>query len=1069
MPFAKLVSFSCGAAFLLTASLLAENPAQPRITLVEHTPTAPESIEDSNLKAPSSDPAVVRLARPGRPTLEAHRFLQTIPVGSKVSESVEIAFHTRSTLTAISANNDFHVLPGGTCRQGQIYQESQTCTVDVEFHAMGPGNRAGQLKFAIAESAQPLAVGLQGTTTGPALAFDPAQITTLPQSYNSYGDLYLFVPGDVTVDEGDNLYFSDVLGGTYTTNYIGGRVYMTDSSQNVIPIAGQGQTPIVANTPGIPGSSAVLNAPVGLAVDRFLETWIAESGNNSLDLAADDLINSAAGLGGTNAATCTEAKPCTPASVNFDTPYWVVASDDLNIQFNDSNAFYTFPYSTETVYDSSGSTIELYFQHPAPFAVDSTQDLYALFLPSESLCEIGAYSPTTETPWIAAGDGVCGYSGDGVLSQGAEMQDNVGGYAFDKAGDMYFADTGNNVLRRIDAVTGIIHTVAGDNALGAGYSGDGTPATQATLNFPWGIAVDSNGIIYTASYTAGGTGITPQAVLARRHPAEGRAGTNISNPTAPDAVIRKIGPLGQIIFPEWLVGSTTPASTILLTNVGNDDLTVTNQVLGGADPGDFTSDPATTTCNWTEPLPSGHSCRLGFVFKPTATGVRTATVTLADNTAAFQHSILLEGSAGNNSALIPTITITSPAGKSVFPSGTPIKFAGTITNGNPAPYGPTGNAVFYLIFESGPDTGGVWADLTVPVSNQGTVSTTATPPPGIFKPELFYNGDKVTHYNYTFGLKFAVTPVPALVSSATPTSGQVFPYLSNVEVPMKVESAILSALGLNSELTGTTTLTFTNTASNKNAFGATFPGGSNTGTESFYVDDAFLSVGSYTVTIAYLGDTGTAPQNGPASITIPFSVVPVTPTIVWPKPASVVAGTKLSSTQLDATASIPGESQVPGSFVYNPPAGTVLKAGTTTLNVAFTPTDTTDIKSATGSVEITVTAANATPATVTKLNSQLNPAKARANVELKAIVTSNSTKIQPSGTVAISENGTKLGTASLTSGVATIRIAGLTAGIHMLKAAYSGDSEHQPSTSEPFEQLVVSSAGVVPDPIVHKE
>jgi hypothetical protein len=62
---------------------------------------------------------------------------------------------------------------------------------------MGPGNRAGQLKFAIAEAEHPLVIGLQGSTTGPALAFDPAQITTIPQSRNDYGSLYLYVPGDV--------------------------------------------------------------------------------------------------------------------------------------------------------------------------------------------------------------------------------------------------------------------------------------------------------------------------------------------------------------------------------------------------------------------------------------------------------------------------------------------------------------------------------------------------------------------------------------------------------------------------------------------------------------------------------------------------------------------------------------------------------------------------------------------------------------------------------------------------------------------------------------------------------
>jgi len=59
-----------------------------------------------------------------------------------------------------------------------------------------------------------------------------------------------------------------------------------------------------------------------------------------------------------------------------------------------------------------------------------------------------------------------------------------------------------------------------------------------------------------------------------------------------------------------------------------------------------------------------------------------------------------------------------------------------------------------------------------------------------------------------------------------------------------------------------------------------------------------------------------------------------TPTITWRNPADIIYGTALNSTQLNASAS------VPGTFVYNPPAGTVLGAGTRILHVDFTPTDT---------------------------------------------------------------------------------------------------------------------------------
>ncbi len=81
----------------------------------------------------------------------------------------------------------------------------------------------------------------------------------------------------------------------------------------------------------------------------------------------------------------------------------------------------------------------------------------------------------------------------------------------------------------------------------------------------------------------------------------------------------------------------------------------------------------------------------------------------------------------------------------------------------------------------------------------------------------------------------------------------------------------------------------------------------------------------------------------------------VTPTITWATPASIVAGTALSSTQLDATAS------VAGTFTYTPPAGTVESTpGTVTLYVTFTPTDTTDYNTATASVSLTVTSVAST-------------------------------------------------------------------------------------------------------------
>jgi hypothetical protein len=72
------------------------------------------------------------------------------------------------------------------------------------------------------------------------------------------------------------------------------------------------------------------------------------------------------------------------------------------------------------------------------------------------------------------------------------------------------------------------------------------------------------------------------------------------------------------------------------------------------------------------------------------------------------------------------------------------------------------------------------------------------------------------------------------------------------------------------------------------------------------------------------------------------------PVITWAAPAAITYPTPLSATELDATAN------VPGAFVYSPAAGTVLTAGTQTLSVTFTPTDTTDYATKTTTLSLTV-------------------------------------------------------------------------------------------------------------------
>ena len=92
-----------------------------------------------------------------------------------------------------------------------------------------------------------------------------------------------------------------------------------------------------------------------------------------------------------------------------------------------------------------------------------------------------------------AGNGVTGYSGDGGAATAASIG-AANGLATDPEGDIYLADTGNNVVRKIDS-SGVITTVAGSGK--KGFSGDCGPAVSAELNQPYGVAVH-DGIVYIA-------------------------------------------------------------------------------------------------------------------------------------------------------------------------------------------------------------------------------------------------------------------------------------------------------------------------------------------------------------------------------------------------------------------------------------------------------------------------------------------------------------------------------------------------------------------------------------------
>src|SRR5580700_10470192 len=93
------------------------------------------------------------------------------------------------------------------------------------------------------------------------------------------------------------------------------------------------------------------------------------------------------------------------------------------------------------------------------------------------------------------GTGQKGFAGDGGPATKALLNGPFD-VCFDRAGNLYFSDTFNNRIRRVDAASGIISTVAGNGE--KGFSGDGGPATKAALNEPYGVVVDRAGNLYIA-------------------------------------------------------------------------------------------------------------------------------------------------------------------------------------------------------------------------------------------------------------------------------------------------------------------------------------------------------------------------------------------------------------------------------------------------------------------------------------------------------------------------------------------------------------------------------------------
>lgn len=426
-----------------------------------------------------------------------------LPVNSSTTKTVSISVPANVTVanlavltvgaTQTTAGNplDFQAVDTNPCKI-TTGGSAATCQLQLTFTPTAPGLRSGAVVL-LDNSNNPLGTTyIWGTGQGGLGVFTGATTTTgvvvsnsgniLPVAGNGYSDTSgsaggqlaletsFSSPGSVAVDGAGNLYITD--SGHNMVRLVCAGVNSAPAGLVGSSCTGAGMVVNIAGTgtfgdtgDGGPAASATLRDPISIAIDGAGNLYIADSLNNAVRevFASNGTITTIAGQGFNNAcdagASCGDGSAATAAKLSQ--PRGVSVDQAGNVFISDT-------------FDNR---------------------VRAICLANATLFNVSCAAGTIVT---VAGNGSRALSGDGGPATAASLYYPYA-VAFDASGSMYIPDSGNNVVRVVTS-SGTISRFAGtNNPTGSNkYSGDGGPATSASLASPEDVAVDPAGNVYIA-------------------------------------------------------------------------------------------------------------------------------------------------------------------------------------------------------------------------------------------------------------------------------------------------------------------------------------------------------------------------------------------------------------------------------------------------------------------------------------------------------------------------------------------------------------------------------------------